>query len=428
MGSKFGFAGLPAYEGGSPIDEIFNCGGALADDTDSATPEDAYMQIVRDTSEDEFLAYCRRLESEGFTAVYDRGNSAGLYRQYERGGRLVYTYYIYAERTTRIISEGRTCTVVEFSGGGENTLGDTALMQFSLYYSDMIHGTTCDCGMMYVLRLRNNELIIVDGGEYEQSTEEAVNEFMERIHALTGTPKGGRITIAAWYCTHDHNDHMDFFSKLIRFRSDELELKRVMFNLPSARLQPHSDPCTARMRSRISKAYPNVKFLKLHTGQRFTLGNAAVEVLVTHEDILPRHLAEGMYYDGVNETSTILKIEFEGQSILFLADAIDTVGEIFRERFGGVGLECTYLQAAHHCINRVEDIYNSVKAKAILIPQCRYIAESRHYDNYRLICDCYGAENTFFAGDCTRICFTDGQTSRVEYYPTVGGKYDNSEY
>ena len=130
MGSKFGFAGLPAYEGGSPIDEIFNCGGALADDTDSATPEDAYMQIVRDTSEDEFLAYCRKLESEGFTAVYDRGNSAGLYRQYERGGRLVYTYYIYAERTTRIISEGRTCTVVEFSGGGENTLGDTALCAF----------------------------------------------------------------------------------------------------------------------------------------------------------------------------------------------------------------------------------------------------------------------------------------------------------
>ena len=43
-------------------------------------------------------------------------------------------------------------------------------------------------------------------------------------------------------------------------------------------------------------------------------------------------------------------------------------------------------------------------------------------------CDCYGAENTFFAGDCTRICFTDGQTSRVEYYPTVGGKYDGSEY
>ena len=135
-----------------------------------------------------------------------------------------------------------------------------------------------------------------------------------------------------------------------------------------------------------------------------------------------------MYYDGVNETSTILKIEFEGQSILFLADAIDTVGEIFRERFGGVELECTYLQAAHHCINRVEDIYNFVKAETILIPQCRYIAESRHYDNYRLICDCYGAENTFFAGDCTRICFTDGKASRVEYYPTVGDKYDGSEY
>ena len=86
MGSKFGFAGLPAYEGGSPIDEIFNCGGALADDTDSATPEDAYMQIVRDTSEDEFLAYCRKLESEGFTAVYDRGNSGFTANMKEAAG------------------------------------------------------------------------------------------------------------------------------------------------------------------------------------------------------------------------------------------------------------------------------------------------------------------------------------------------------
>lgn len=428
MCSNLILEGLPAYDGGNPIDEVFNCGSAFADDSKAPTPEDSHMRIVRDTDEEAFGDYCGKLAREGFTLTYEHLNAAGVYRQFVKDGKYTYAYYVFAERTARIISDGRTCTPGEFSGGGESFLGDTALMQFGLYYSDMIKGTTCDCGMMYVLRLRNNELIIVDGGSFEQATDAAVKEFMQRIHALTGTADGEKMTVAAWFCTHGHNDHMDFFSKLVRFHSDELELKRVMFNFPSSSLEPHNEPSTALMKSRISSAYPDVQFLKLHTGERFTLGNASIEVLVTHEDVLPRHLDEGEYYYGDNDACTMLKVDFEDQSIVFLADVFETAGEILQERYGRIGLSCTYLQAAHHCINRAENIYSFVKAKTVLIPQCRYIAESRHYDKYRIICKYYGAENTLFAGDCTRIFFVDGDETRIEYYPTVGGKYDGSEY
>lgn len=422
------FEGLPVYQGGKAIEEIFNCGSGLENDIEAATPEDAYMQIIESTSESEFLAYCCALENSGYTREFARGNLTGIYHRYLCGEKAVYTYYIYAENTVRIIVEPKTVTLASLDDDAPFPLKDTALMQFGLHYSDMISGTTSDCGMMYVLRLRNNELFIVDGGEFEQSTDAAVEEFMNRIRALTGKSKGEKIAIAAWYCTHNHNDHMDFFAKLIAFHSHELELRSVMFNFPSERLIKAGNPCTARMKQRIKEAYPDVKFLKLHSGMRFWVSNAMVDVLLTHEDVMPSQITENQYYGGINETSTILKIEFMGQSIVFLGDTVDEVGDIFLRRFHSSGLSCTYLQAAHHCINYVENLYTFIKAEKVLIPQCRYIAEKFHTAKYKIICDNYGAENVLFAGDCTRIFFTDSVNSHVEYYPVVGGSYDGSEY
>lgn len=421
------FEGLPVYEGGKPIEEIFNCGSGLEDDVIAVTNEDAYMQIIESTSETEFLAYCRALENSGYTLEFSRGNAAGLYRRYLCGKKAIYTYYIFAENTVRIITEPKTVALASLDDDQPFPLRDTALMQFGLYYSDMIKGTTSDCGMMYVLRLRNNHLFVVDGGSIEQCTNAAIEEFMERIRALTGSENGEKIVIDTWFCTHDHNDHMDFFSKLIAFHADELELKSVMFNFPSSRLILSGNPRTVLLRNRIKRTYPDVKFLKLHTGMRFWVSNAMVEVLLTHEDVLPSQITDSQYYGGINETSTIVKVEFMGQSILFLGDTVDETGDILLNRYHGSKLYCTYLQAAHHCINFVENLYTSIKAEKVLVPQCRYIAEKFHSAKLKIINENYGGENVFFAGDCTRIFFTDGTNHRTEYYPVVGGSYDGSE-
>ena len=86
--------------------------------------------------------------------------------------------------------------------------------------------------MLYVLRLRDNSVIIIDGGEIEQATEEACDEFMRRLEDLTNTEKGGKIRVAAWICTHNHDDHMDVFTKLLKREKDILCVERVMFNFP----------------------------------------------------------------------------------------------------------------------------------------------------------------------------------------------------
>lgn len=422
------FEGLPVYCGGKPVEEIFNCGSTLEDDKKGVTPEDSYMQIINETNENEFSEYCNSLEANGFVKEFSRENQSGIYCRLICGERVIYTYFLKNEKATRIIVEPKAIKLDDFAFSADSKLEDTALMQYGLYYSDMISGTTSDCGMMYVIRLRNNELIVVDGGEFEQSTEAATRDFLNRIHALTNTADDEKVVIAAWFCTHNHNDHMDFFSKLIAFHSDELELKRVMFNFPSERLISNNNNCTPRMKNRIKAAYPDAKFMRLHSGMNFSLGNASFDVLLTHEDVLPRQIKEDCYYDGINETSTVLKIEFDGQSIIFLGDTVDNVGDILLEHYNDMGLSCTYLQAAHHCINYVENIYTFVKAEKVLVPQCRYIAEKFHSPKYKIICDNYGAENVLFAGDCTRIFFANANGTRIEYYPVVCGSYDGSEY
>ena len=90
---------------------------------------------------------------------------------------------------------------------------------------------------------------------------------MRRLEDLTNTEKGGKIRVAAWICTHNHDDHMDVFTKLLKREKDVLCVERVMFNFPSRTLLDYSSGCTDRLRERLKKYAPNAKYLKLHTGQ-----------------------------------------------------------------------------------------------------------------------------------------------------------------
>ncbi|HBL41275.1 MAG TPA: hypothetical protein DDY98_06805 [Ruminococcaceae bacterium] len=425
------FDNLPLYKGGNAVDEVFNCGAGLAVETDNATEEDSFLKCVENTTSDEFLRYCKELEASGLILDYSDDNADLLCREYysEKLRAIVYMYYSVAQQCTRIILDRSSVRYNEFcSSSRKDTQDSTALMQFGLYYSTMIKGDTCDCGMFYAVRLRDNSLLLVDGGEHEQATELAIEEVIRCLRHMTGANEGEKMVISAWFCTHNHDDHMDVFAKLIKFHSDIFDVRRVMFNFPSKTLLDYTNTCTERMKTRLHEYYPNAMYKKLHTGQKFTISNAEFEVVTTHEDILPDAFDEERLYRGMNETTTVLKITFDNQSLLLLGDSEDRNGEAIRRNYANRGLSCTYLQAAHHGINRVENIYSFVKAEKVLMPECRFINERSQKENFAVLCRYNNLENVFFAGDCTRI-FTvkDGETS-TEYFPIVGYHYDGSEY
>ena len=424
MEPDFFDAFLPPYPGGRVLG-TFDGGSGMTDDAAGLTPANGRIRLIGDTAEEAFFAYCRDVEAAGFPCRYEFADEGGVYRAFGCGDRFLYAYFVPSEGVVRLICDRAGLLPADFAEAGPYAPeSGAALMQFGLYYSEMVKGTTCDCGMMYVLRLPNGEFVIVDGGEREQATDAAVEEFLTRIRALAG---GDNFTVALWFCTHPHDDHMDFFIKLLRVCRDTMTVRRLMFNFPAMGLLGNADAAVyaARLRARLGQCCAHVPFLQPHTGERFCIGGAEFRVLLTHEDVLH---ADGRAYRGVNETSTVLKIDFAGQSLLLLADIPEENAEKLLARYRIPTLACTYLQAAHHCINRLEELYKNVPADLVLIPEELNIIKDRMRDNFAVICRYHQPETIYCSGNGTVVfSVRNGGTVKTERFPVVGGAYDGSE-
>ena len=227
-----------------------------------------------------------------------------------------------------------------------------------------------------------------------------------------------------------HDDHMDVFTKLLKREKDVLCVERVMFNFPSRTLLDYSSGCTDRLRERLKEYAPNAKYLKLHTGQTIHFPDSYLEVLTTHEDILPLSIRarDGGAYRGMNETTTVFQIIFDDASVIFLGDAEESNGEALIALYGKNLLSCKYLQGAHHLINDDRSIYANIRAEKLLAPQGRFTVMTRFCDNIRYLTSLFGAENIYFAGDCTYVFTIKDGNESISYFESKGYVYDDSGY
>ncbi len=213
--------GVPAF--GTKVCEPVNCGAGLAiEDGISGGADDSYMVVIGDVTPKMFRDFLSALADTGRKETFHREINGNIFSEFAEENRIIYTYFTREAEQARVIIDNASCPLSEMNDNEPDVRGDTALMQFSLKYGSMVRYHSCDCGMLYVLRLRDNSVIIIDGGEIEQATEEACDEFMRRLEDLTNTEKGGKIRVAAWICTHNHDDHMDVFTKLLKREKDVL--------------------------------------------------------------------------------------------------------------------------------------------------------------------------------------------------------------
>lgn len=422
------FEDIPPFEGGETDGIIYSVGCGLEDDFGGvATKGDSGMLIYKNATENQFRNFVNAL-SKAFPGVMPhlRKDRAGLGCEFDLEERTLYAYYIAHSGTVRIIDDRAGDGIDEFiadvSPAGES---EPLLVQYGLYYDKMIPMVTSDCGMLYFIRLRDNRLVMLDGGEIEQCTVPAVEDVMKTMHRLTGSAPGEKITIAAWLCTHAHDDHMDLFTKIIHDYKDEIAVERVAFNFPAFTVIEHCE-CVQRLKSRIKQFCPDAKYLKVHTGQSFVLGGVKFEILLTHEDIIDMKLRRP--YDGMNGTTTVYKATANGKSVIFLGDLQDEGADELAERYPEEELACSYLQAAHHCINSVDNAYKHIKTGKVLIPQSEDDCRTRNAHNFAHIIKYNEDSNCIFAGNGTDVFGFGESCEPVEHRDVVGCPYDGSEY
>lgn len=379
--------------------------------------EPVLVHTVRETDEAEFEAYLDKLAIAGWSGKPDgRGVS------FRKGGRHLYAYYLPCTKTARIVEDDISCSSDGFGYDCESNQ-KVKLIQFSLKYGKMIRCVTADCGMLYLMILPDNSVFFVDGGEKEQATDAAVGELMRVLRYYTNTPEGEKIRIAAWYCTHAHDDHMDGFMKLLRLYHDEIALERVIFNFPGMWRFPWVNQRHILCR-RIETYYPDAKYRKLHTGQSFTLAGVGFDCLLTHEDTL--NSPEGSACGDFNEGSTVLRARFDGTAFLLLGDINKLAAKLLMDNYGAEELCGCTVQAAHHLINLLPELYRFLRPSTVLVPGEATRANPED-PRYTALTDVTDKEHIFFASEETLVLeAVNGKLEVIDRFPQVGGAYDGS--
>lgn len=414
--------------------DVRYCGGSIrasfVDDYVPSARTPVSVRAVTETSAGSFRRYLAALASNGYQTVLEHEIEGNLIAELRGDGHLLHAVYTPGDGTARFaldrVSEGLdTFGYRTEPGAGKRTFG-TEVYQFGLYYTGMRAGFSCDCGMCYLIRLSDNALFFVDGGYNAQITEAAAEELWRLMHEITGTPMGGTIRIAGYFCTHAHNDHMDMFSHLVRMHHEEMTVERVMFNFVADEVTPLC-PETYLLINRVRKYYPQVRFRKLHMGDAFCLADARFEVLQTHEDSIGA--AGNEIIGGFNDTSTVLKVTFDGRSFLILGDIDNRAEDVLLRHYTAKTLHADIVQCAHHVFNRLDRLYDVIDADWALVPQGERVRTNHDAPKYNVIARTVPYDNFLFANQFTdglRVNAASGEIEHHYHVPQVGGVYDGT--
>ena len=441
---------LPAFDAGLYSSALYDTGTGLFDDTAVREDEDfeegdlsqnacavtGQMQLIRKTTPADALLYGEKLKSVGYTLTYSHQIENNFYYNYEKGNRNVYYYCNGNSGETRVIDErstGASLQTFSYSSGKTAYIGNTpvppTVYQFSYPYRDAEHvgkDNYGSNGMLYAVALSDGKLIVIDGGNRWQSSEQNVTEFFDFLHTISGTPQEKPLRIALWYCTHSHGDHNAFFYKLLRRYSDRIALERAMFNFPSERVMTKNAYAT-RIRSILATRYPALQYLKAHSGASFRLQDALFEVLYAHEDLADLKDAS-VPLDDLNEGCCVVRMTIGQTRFLFLGDALTLTQNVLLKNFSAQTLKCDVMQASHHLLVNLAPLYDVVAPAYVMCPTSKLRASATPYDAYLHLLKSLPEERLFFAGDGIAYGFTpqaDGSIALPQIAVNCGA-YDNS--
>lgn len=317
---------------------------------------------VEETNSREFAAYAEKLKEAGFT-LYDENQIDGnLYATYVNDLTTVHISHVRKTGTTRVISEKR---------GDLCPLEDPCEEKYDTLLTGMKGETVVAAeGMGFIIRLADGSFCIIDGGMGDPDHVDS-NKLMNilRSQMPEGTEKP---VIAAWLFSHLHGDHIGVFNCFSLDFHDQIVLERLVFNFPTEEDTAKSDSPYmlddtiyryTQFKKNLAEFYPDVPVLKVHTGDRFRVRNAAFEVLYTLDDLYPKTILDG----GMNECSVLYKMTVGGQTTLWTGDLAFNATDLVLEEFDGA-LQCDILQMAHHGINGTVPFYSRVDPTYVLWP------------------------------------------------------------
>lgn len=392
---------FPAYDGGIKSATLYDAGsGREVDWLDESAENNHYVQGIYNTTTKELQAYLNKLEGEGFIRNYENHIEWNHFYSYTKGAQKLYISFSEKLGEVRVMDDAGSCEVADF---GYTATGATepAVFQFGFPYYDQDICTDDTIysrnGMCYILRLSDNKLVIIDGGSIKQSSDKNVELFMNFLHEITGTKEDEKIQVAMWYGTHPHSDHITVFSKALELHKSEFALERLAYNYQSYSNVEY-DHRADWLREQTNKLFPDARYMKIRSGEEWTLADTKFQVLCTNEEVMD--IRTGLLpATDANDCSSVLKVTMNGSTFLFVGDLDLLLQKVLLQRYTKT-IRVDVLQGAHHMLNFDYLLYPAVHAKYILASQSKQRI-MYHSPTYQLVRLTTKAENILFASDGT---------------------------
>lgn len=340
--------------------------------------DDTSLAVIRGTDMEEYDWYLSKLEALGYE--YHTGNTIGenCFATYYNDDYVIHAGFYAYESAARVTVEKRTA-LVGLEEENVYTPQDGVTTKLSMMGLSVASSGYAGNGMAYVMQLADGSLILIDGGFYSSA---------DRLYAYLRTlvPEG-KITIAAWIITHNDGDHSQCMATFLPKYGEEVVLEQVIANFPHS--YGYLDSGTNENSAPLSAARATgCKVIKAHTGQKFFIRNAEVEILYSLDSYLPGAL------NIFNNSSLVFTVEAEGERILFMGDASDEAAKILYSMYNSYYLKCDILQLAHHGLrnghglnmpNTVE-LYGIVRPEVVLWPTSweAYLNTENQTEDYQM--------------------------------------------
>ena len=336
------------------FDENIKYSGGITDGVIHDCNNGAGMKIIKETSENEYIRFIDSIEKSGYTRVYSE-NTYGMFNEFLKDRVKIYAYYLPNERCTRIIYELSVCTPQQSERDAQRKATKTKLHQLKLDYSEV------DCGMSYIFETQSGSIFIIDGGSYGE--QDSLYEYLTKIKP------DGELVIEGWFFSHIHNDHYGCFVDFAE-KYPHIRINAFYYNFPSLGREDSGNwddvQGLIRFYETMEAIYPNVPNYKVHTGQTVCIDNLRIKVLMTHEDLYPMKALH------VNDTSTIIMVEAEGQKIFFPGDTADGGSDFLIRNFREY-LKADIVQISHHGFNGAKiEVYQLNAPEVVLWPTPQY--------------------------------------------------------
>ena len=310
------------------------------------------LYIQNDSDIFAYIELRQSLEAAGFK--YYTGNRIGnnVFATYLSENQIVHTMFFYNKNEIRIAVDKRGEDGFSVAGlESENIYTSTGESVMTLVD---IEPADYDGGLCMIFKLSDGRFFIVDSGVSGRNSASGTSAGWVYATLAKHADDPGNIEVAAWLLTHSHSDHIGGLYDLAKgsYNADgkthplapekiteKIKIERIIYNEHS--MEGGEYTCVGWVDT-IIDAFDVKNVVKAHPGQEFFIADLKLTIFGSQDLVIGQNKI-----DNINEFSIVSMIEFNGKSLLSLADAFPKqnaqIAKIYK-----TALKADVIQVAHH--------------------------------------------------------------------------------